>query len=304
MSSKHDVEPGLKEPRHDEAEHRRAANKAVGISAIGLGLTGLIELAIAIITGSVALLGDALHNLSDVSTSLVVFIGFRISKRKPSKRFTYGYERAEDLAGLGVALVIWVSAIFAGYESYHKLATHGRTSAVYVGMAGAILGIAGNQIVARYKMRVGRKINSATLVADAKHSWLDALSSAGALIGLIFVAFGIRVGDPIAGFAVTLLILHVGYEVTSELSHHLMDGVDEAHIEAATHAALSVHGINAATVRGRWMGRSLIFDVEGSIDPALTIAEAETLRKAVESSVLDAVEEARVVHFVPRASSR
>src|SRR5713226_8162014 len=110
--------------RHDEArerEHRAAANRAVAVSAVGLALTGAIELAIALLTGSVALLGDALHNLSDVSTSLVVFLGFKLSERRPSKRYPYGFERAEDLAGLGVAMVIWASAFFAGYQSYEKL---------------------------------------------------------------------------------------------------------------------------------------------------------------------------------------
>src|SRR5690349_17484490 len=103
-------------PRHDEGEHRRAANRAVGVSALGLAVTGLIELALAVVTGSVALLGDALHNLSDVSTSAVVFLGFRISKRPATDRYPYGFERAEDLAGLGVAVIIWASAVFAGIE--------------------------------------------------------------------------------------------------------------------------------------------------------------------------------------------
>src|SRR5713226_630900 len=114
--------------RHDEAAHRRAAHRAVAVSAIGLGITGGIELVLAVLTGSVGLLSDALHNLSDVSTSAVVFVGFWVSKRRPTGRFPYGYERAEDLAGLGVALVIWASALFAGIESYRKLAARGTTS--------------------------------------------------------------------------------------------------------------------------------------------------------------------------------
>jgi cation diffusion facilitator family transporter len=281
--------------RHDEAEHRRAANRAVGVSALGLGLTGLVELALALVTGSVALLGDALHNLSDVSTSAVVFIGFRISKRPPTRRYPYGYERAEDLAGLGVALVIWASAVFAGVESYRKLVGHGHTSNVYLGMVGAALGIIGNQLVARYKLRIGRRINSATLVADAKHSWLDALSSAGALAGLALVAAGYSWGDPIAGFAVTLFIVHVGWEVTGELLHHLMDGVDEEHLDAAETAAVSVDGVERATVRGRWMGRSLILEITGILDPSATMADAERVGDAVREAVLATVDEARTV---------
>jgi cation diffusion facilitator family transporter len=281
--------------RHDEAEHRRAANRAVGASALGLALTGLVELALAALTGSVALLGDALHNLSDVSTSAVVFAGFRISKRPPSRRYPYGYERAEDLAGLGVALVVWASAVFAGVESYRKLVGHGHTSNVYLGMAGAVIGIVGNQLVARYKLRVGRRIRSATLVADAKHSRLDALSSAGALVGLGLVAAGYRWGDPIAGFAITLFIVRVGWEVTGELLHHLMDGVDEALLDAAAVAAATVPGVSNVTVRGRWTGRSLLLDVDSTLDPATTIRDADRIGETVRTAVLDAVDEARTV---------
>jgi cation diffusion facilitator family transporter len=213
--------------RDRDRVHRRDANRAIGVSAIGLAITGGVELALAIVTGSVALLGDALHNLSDVSTSAVVFLGFRVSRRLPTERYPYGYERAEDLAGLGVALVIWLSAAFAGFESYRKLVSGEGTTLVWVGMAGATLGIIGNLGVARYKAVVGGRIGSVTLLADARHSWLDAVTSLGALVGLGVVATGHRWGDPIAGFAVTLFILHVGYEVTADVVHHLMDGVDE-----------------------------------------------------------------------------
>jgi len=112
---------GLVSGRFDDTDERRQANRALGVSALGLAVTGVVELVIALITGSVGLLGDALHNLSDVSTSLVVFLGFRVSRRAASERYPYGLQRAEDLAGLGVAVVIWASAVFAGIQSIHKL---------------------------------------------------------------------------------------------------------------------------------------------------------------------------------------
>jgi len=158
----------------------------------------------------------------------VVFLSFRISRRTTSPRYPYGLERAGDLAGLGVAGVLWVSAVFAGWQSVHKLLAGSPTSHVGAGIAAAVVGIVGNQLVAGYKLRVGRRIQSATLVSDAKHSRLDALSSAGALAGLIAVAAGQRWGDPVAGLAVTLLICHVGYQVTVDIGHRLLDGVDPA----------------------------------------------------------------------------
>jgi cation diffusion facilitator family transporter len=290
--------------RHDEAGHRRDANRAVGVSAVGLAVTGGIELALAIVTGSVALLSDALHNLSDVSTSAVVFLGFRISKRKPTPGYQYGYERAEDLAGLGVALVIWASAVFAGYVSIRKLVENGGTTQVGIGIAGAALGIVGNQVVARYKLIVGRRIQSTTLIVDARHSWLDALSSLGALIGLVLVALGQRWGDPIAGFAVTLFILHVGYQVTGQILHHLMDGVDAQVISAAREAARSVAGADDAIVRGRWMGRSLVLEIEAELDDDVTLQHADRLGARVETAVYEAVPAARRIQWCPRPRSR
>lgn len=285
--------------RHDERADRRAANRAIGASAIGLAVTGAVELILAVVTGSVALLGDALHNLSDVSTSAVVFVGFRVSRRSPTTRYPYGYERAEDLAGLGVALVIWFSAAFAGYESYRKLVGGQGTSHVGIGIAGAALGIIGNQLVARYKAIVGKRIQSVTLLADAKHSWLDALSSLGALVGLVVVATGHSWGDPIAGFAVTLLIVHVGLEVTNEMTHHLMDGVEESDVEAARGAARSVDGVEDAIVRGRWMGRSLLVDIEARLAPGVTMEMAGVIGAQAEASVREAVPAVRRVRFIP-----
>jgi cation diffusion facilitator family transporter len=280
----------------DDAAHRRDANRAVGFSAAGLALTGLVELALAILTGSVALLGDAIHNLSDVSTSAVVFLGFRVSRKPASRSHPYGYERAEDLAGLGVAIVIWLSAVVAGYESYRKLVGHGRTTDVWIGMAGAALGIAGNQAVAWYKRRVGKRIGSLTLIADARHSWLDAISSLGALGGLALVAAGFPWGDPVAGFAITGFICHVGYEVTRDMLTRLMDGLDPGDIEAAENAATAVAGILSATARGRWMGRTLLLEVESRLDGSVPLARADQISREVEAAVACAVPSAGHVH--------
>jgi cation diffusion facilitator family transporter len=284
--------------RHDEVEHRSAANRAVLVSAIGLALAGLIELAFALFTHSVGLLGDALHNLSDVSTSALVFLGFRVSKRSPSRRFPFGYDRAEDLAGLGIALVIWASAVFAGVASYRKLVGGGGTHHLGLGMIGALVGIAANRIVASYKGRIGRRIQSATLVADARHSWLDAISSLGALIGLIAVAAGYRWGDPVAGFAVTAFIAHVGYEVTTEILERLMDGVDPEVLEQAESAAVHVDGVLGATARARWTGRQLRVDITATLADDTLLSDAAHTGRHIEQAVFRAVPEVRTVEVL------
>jgi cation diffusion facilitator family transporter len=286
----------------DDAQDRREANRAIAVSAAGLAVTGLIELILAILTGSVGLLGDAIHNLSDVSTSAVVFLGFRLSRRPPTERYTYGLERAEDLAGIGIAIVIWASAAFAGFESVRKLIDHGHTTHVGVGIAGAALGIIGNQVVARYKLLIGKRINSATLIADAKHSWLDALSSAGALAGLVAVGLGQRWGDPIAGLAVTAFICHVGYEVTGDVVRRLADGVDPDVIAAAEAAAGSVPGVVHAHARARWTGRTLRVEIEGWVDPDLTTRDADAIGRHVADALSRQVPEAGSLTWTSRAA--
>ena len=270
------------------------------MSAAGLAGAGLAELALAVLTGSVGLLGDAIHNLSDVSTSVVVFLGYRLSRRPASERYPYGLDRAEDLAGVGIAVVIWASAVFAGYESIRKLAGHGHTTDVGLGMVGAVIGIIANQAVARYKLRTGRRIGSATLIADAKHSWLDALSSAGALAGLIAVALGQPWGDPVAGLAITALICHVGYQVTSDVVHRLADGVDPAVIRAAETAAGSVPGVVHAHARARWTGRTLRVEVEGWVDPELTVGDADALGRHVAAAIARDLPEAGSLTWATR----
>jgi cation diffusion facilitator family transporter len=287
--------------RLDDRAHRRDANRALAVSAGGLAMAGLVELAIALVSGSVGLLGDALHNLSDVSTSLVVFVGFRVSRRPATPARPYGYERAEDLAGLAVAAVIWASAVFAGAVSIHKLTVRGHTSHLALGMAAAAVGIAGNQVVARYKGRVGRRIHSATLVADAQHSWLDAVSSAGALLGLVGVALGFWWADGVAGLVVTLFIAHVGWQVTSDIVVHLMDGIDPMTLADVERTALTVPGVEHVHVRGRWLGRSLIIEIEGFVPATLTVEEAEQLGSEVENRVATAVPECTAVLWAPPA---
>lgn len=278
-----------------DAEHRRDAHRALGFSAIGLTLTGMLELGIALLSGSVGLLGDAIHNLSDVSTSLVAFVGFRISRRPASSSHPYGYERAEDIAGLGVALVIWGSAVFAGLVSVEKLLQHRGTSHLALGMLAAGVGIVGNQLVARYKRRVGTRIQSTTLQADAKHSWLDAVASAGALLGLAGVASGLWWADGVAGLLVTGFILHVGWEVTADVVHHLMDSIDPRLLDDAERAAVAVPGVEHVHVRGRWLGRTLLIEVEGFVSSGVRLGEAEAIGAAVRRTILKEVEGSRAV---------
>ena len=155
--------------------------------------------------------------------------------------------------------------------------------------------------MARYKLVVGRRINSGTLVADARHSWLDAVSSAGALAGLVGVLLGASWADPVAGLAVTVFICHVGWEVTTDVVHRLLDGVDPAVITAAEAAAGSVPGVRHAHARARWTGRTLRVEIEGWVDAATTVADADALGRLVADRVADDLPQARSLTWTARA---
>lgn len=156
--------------------------------------------------------------------------------------------------------------------------------------------------MARYKGVVGRRIGSATLIADARHSWLDALSSAGALVGLIAVVLGQRWGDPVAGLAITAFIGHVGYEVTSDVVHRLADGVEPDVIHAAEAAAGSVPGVVHAHARARWTGRTLRVEIEGWADPDLTARDSDALGRQVADAIAQHLPQAGSLTWASRAA--
>lgn len=157
-------------------------------------------------------------------------------------------------------------------------------------------------MVARYKLRAGKRIGSATLVADARHSWLDALSSAGALAGLIAVAAEQAWGDPVAGLAVTAFICHVGWEVTADVTRRLADGVDPEVIQDAEAAAGSVPGVVHAHARARWTGRTLRVEIEGWVDPGMTARDADALGRQVAAAVADQLPDAGSLTWATRAA--
>jgi cation diffusion facilitator family transporter len=285
-----------------DQRHRAKAMRAILISSAGLTLTSLLELAVALVSGSVALLSDALHNLGDVFTTVGIYFGFRMSRREATARFPYGYGRSEDLAGVVVVAAIWVSAGVAFFQSYEKLVSGTPTTQLTFGMLAAVIGIAGNQIVARYKSRVGREINSAPLIVDAKHSLLDSAASAGALIGLIGVALGLPQADPVAGFAIGLLIVHIGIDATREVAQRLMDANDGEVTKSAASAASAVAGVEHVTdVRARWLGREIEVRMSVLLAPHLPLRDASAICAQIEERVRAQVPETRDVVVLCRS---
>src|ERR1051326_4876403 len=171
----------------------RAGLRAVQISTAGMLLVALIQFAIAAIGGSAGLFADALHNLGDVFTTVALWIAFVISNRAANERYTYGYYRSEDLAGIFIVLVIIASAVAGAVESIQKLTSGNVPTQIYLSMAAALVGVVGNEALAQYKISVGKRINSVPLVADGQHSRIDGLTSLAAFLGLV----GVKMGFPL-----------------------------------------------------------------------------------------------------------
>src|SRR2546421_1176626 len=232
--------------------------RAVQISTAGMFLVAAIQFAIAAIGGSAGLFADALHNLGDVLTTVALWIAFVISSRAANQRYTYGYYRAEDLAGIFIVLVIIGSAVAGAVESILKLTSGNVPSQIYLSMAAALVGVVGNELLAQYKISVGKRINSVPLVADGQHSRIDGLTSLAAFLGLVGVKLGFPQADPIAGLIITVVIVTVVYSTSRSVLQRLLDAVDPHIVPAIVETAKAVPGVEAVTdVRARWVGHTL-----------------------------------------------
>lgn len=256
--------------------------RAVQISTAGMLLVSLIQFAIAIIGGSAGLFADALHNAGDVLTTIALWIAFVLSSRAANQRYTYGYHRSEDLAGIFIVLVIIASAVASAIESIIKLTSGTVPTQLYLSMAAAVVGIIGNEALAQYKISVGKRINSVPLIADGQHSRIDGLTSLAALVGLIGVAFGLRLADPIAGLVITVVILTVVYSTAKSVLQRLLDAVDPRIVPSIYEIASAVPGVEGVNdIRARWVGHTLHVALNIEVEATLTLAKAHDIAEEV-----------------------
>lgn len=287
---------------HDSSERVDTALEAsqrgmrtLVLSFIALLVTAVAQLVVVSFTGSVALLGDTIHNFADAMTALPLGIAFLLGRRAASRRYTYGLGRAEDLAGVVVVLIIAGSAAFAGYEAVQRLLDPRPVQHLWIVAAAGIIGFVGNELVARYRITVGRQIGSAALVADGLHARTDGFTSLAVVLGALGVALGFPQADPIIGLLITVAILFVLRDAAREVFRRLMDAVDPATVERVEHAAAEVPGVlHANQIRMRWIGHSLRAELAVSVDAELTVLEAHSLAHEVEH---------RLVHAVPRLTA-
>lgn len=274
----------------DAREASSAGIRAVKTSLVVLGLTALLQVVIVAVSGSVALLADTIHNFSDALTAVPLWVAFVLSRRAATKRFTYGYGRAEDLAGLFVLAMIALSAVVAGYEAIRRLLDPQPIDNLGWVAAAGLIGFLGNEAVALYRIRVGRRIGSAALVADGLHARTDGFTSLAVLVGAGGVALGFPVADPIVGLVITAAIVAVLWGAGRDVLSRLMDGVDPALVTTAERALTACPGVREVrTVRMRWVGHELVAEAELDVDPSLSLAQAHAVAHDAERDLTRAV---------------
>jgi cation diffusion facilitator family transporter len=290
----------------DALESSVAGIRAVKISLVVLGLTAITQLVVVMVSGSVALAADTIHNFSDALTAAPLWIAFALGTKAATRRYTYGFGRAEDLAGLFVVATITLSAIVAGYQAVIRL-THPEPieHIGWVALAG-LIGFVGNEWVALYRIRVGRRVGSAALVADGLHARTDGLTSLAVLFSAGGVGLGFPLADPIAGLVITLAILAVLRTAARDVFRRLLDGVEPAMVDAAEQALAAQFGVQAVrSVRMRWIGHRLHADAELDVDPTLNLAQAHRIAHDAEHELTHAVPKltTALIHAYPAEHS-
>ncbi|MER5181217.1 cation diffusion facilitator family transporter [Streptomyces sp. NPDC002896] len=283
-------------------ESSAAGMRTLWISLAVLGATACLQGAVVALSGSVALLGDTLHNAGDALTAVPLAIAFALGRRAANRRFTYGYGRAEDLAGLVIVLTIGLSAAFAAWTAVDRLLHPRDVDHLPAVAAAALIGFLGNEWVARYRIRTGRRIGSAALVADGLHARTDGFTSLAVLVGAGGVAAGLPVADPVVGLLITVAILFALRDAAREVFRRMMDAVDPTLVDAAELALREVPGVrDVGELRLRWIGHRLRAEVAVVVDGELTARAAHAVAVAAEHALLHAVPRlsAALVHADP-----
>lgn len=258
---------------------------AIKWSFVILGLTAIFQIIVVFITGSVALLADTIHNVGDAATAIPLWIAFLFARRKPSDRFTYGLGRVEDLAGMTIVGLILFSAIVAGWQSVDRLINPQEINFLGAVAAAGVIGFIGNEAVAVFRIRVGREIQSAALIADGYHARVDGLTSLAVVAGAVGVWLGFPLADPIVGLIITVLIFGIVWQSAQAVFTRALDGVDPELTALLRHTAEHVPGVRGVQkVRTRWIGHRLYGEADVVVDDSLLVREAAILTEKLEQA--------------------
>lgn len=259
---------------------------AVKWSFIGLMITFTIQVVIVAITGSVALLADTIHNLGDAVTAIPLGTAFLFALKKPSKKFTYGFGRVEDLAGVIVVFLILFSAIVAGYQAIDRIIHPQTIQNIEAVILASIIGFAGNEVVAIFRIKTGKEIGSAALIADGYHARVDGFTSLAVLLGAIGVMLGFPLADPIIGLLISVTIFKIVRDSVKTVFLRLLDGVEPEYIEEIKHSLSHVKEIREVlNIKARWSGHLLSAEVYLKVDSHLSFRDVYGIIEKVEHEI-------------------
>jgi cation diffusion facilitator family transporter len=278
--------------RHDHRPIAASGEEGIRvtkISLIGLGVTAILQAVIVVFTGSVALLSDTIHNVADALTAVPLWIAFAMGRRPPNRRFTHGYHRAEDLAGLIIVVVVFASAVAAGWESIRRLLDPRSIDHAGWVIGAGLIGAIGNEWVARYRIRGGRRIGSAALVADGQHARADALTSLSVMAAGVGSMLGARWADPVVGILVALTIFTMLWRSAGRIFSRLLDAVDPDFVDHALEVTRGIDGVREATgLQLRWHGHRLEAVVTVGVDSDLSVLEGHEIGERVRHGLMHA----------------
>jgi cation diffusion facilitator family transporter len=270
----------------DALEASARGIRAVKISLWVLLATTALQLGVVFISGSVALLADTVHNFSDALTAIPLWVAFVLGRRAASRRYPYGLGRAEDIAGLFIVVVVALSSIVAAWQSIERLINPHPLENLWWVIAAGIIGFAGNEAVAIYRIRVGRRIGSAALVADGVHARTDGFTSLAVVVGAAGVMLGMPLADPIVGLIISAAIIVLLWGTTKRIGLRLMDGIEPDLLERAERALLRSDGvISVDGLRLRWAGHRLQGDALVTLDD-IQLSRASALLARAEANVI------------------
>ena len=288
---------GLHLPGYGHSHDLPAVNDAIYNNELGirtvkqalllLGITTLLQAGIYYFSGSVALLADTVHNLGDALNSIPLWIAFVLARRVATKRYTYGFGRAEDIAGLVIVLSIAFSAGYILVEAVSKIITPQPIAFGGWVIVAALVGFVGNEIVAVLQISVGKRIGSEAMVTDGRHARVDGLTSLAVLPAVFGSWMNVPILDPIFGLIIGVAIVFITRDAIIAMWYRLMDAVDPhlmEHVEAAILKNPSVREINYACMR--WVGHSLYLESCITVDPAYEFAKLYTLREQIDQELI------------------
>ena len=279
---------------------------AVKWSFFGLMITALFQILAVWLSGSVALLADTIHNFGDAATAVPLGLAFLLSRKKPDKRFTYGYGRAEDLAGLFIVFLILLSVAVAAYESFFRLLYPQPVDFLWAVAAASVIGFLGNEIVAKYRITVGNEIGSAALIADGYHARADGFTSLAVLFGALGVWIGYPLADPVIGLLITVAILRIVWQAGKSVFSRMLDGVDPVIVDDIRKVVSQVKDVKDITeIRVRWLGHRLHAEVNVAVDSGLSVKEGHEIAVNVRHNLLHSLDylSNAVVHIDPVGAS-